>query len=96
MPSGNWIADGLSARVRVVTARYAPDTDGFGPHAFRHIVATDHLKRHPQDYMTVAQLLHDKLATVMKAYAHLKVDDGLRTLHAGVAQALHELGESQR
>jgi hypothetical protein len=41
--------------------------------------------------MTVAQLLHDKLETVIKAYAHLKVDDDLRTLHAGVAQAMREL-----
>ncbi|HEP6275373.1 TPA: hypothetical protein VDA67_003117 [Burkholderia vietnamiensis] len=95
-PSGNWIADCISARVKVVTSRYAPATGGFGPHAFRHIVATDHLKRHPQDYMTVAQLLHDKLATVIKAYAHLKVDDGLRTLHAGVAQAARELDEGHR
>ncbi|MFM0059670.1 hypothetical protein PQR64_28960 [Paraburkholderia phytofirmans] len=89
--AGNWNADNISKRVKTVTARYIEDTDGFGPHAFRHIVATDHLKRHPQDYMTVAQLLHDKLETVIKAYAHLRVDDGLRTLHAGVAQAMQEL-----
>lgn len=94
--SGNWIGDGLTKRVKVVTARYTPEGVGFGTHAFRHIIATDHLKRHPQDYMTVAQLLHDKLATVMKAYAHLKVDDGLRTLHAGVAQAMHELNAASR
>lgn len=91
-PAGNWIADGLAKRITVVTARYMPEGNGFGPHAFRHIIATDHLKRHPQDYLTVAQLLHDTLTTVMKAYAHLKVDDGLRTLHAGVAQAMRELG----
>lgn len=90
-PAGNWIADGLSARIKVVTARYMPDENGFGPQAFRHIIATDHLKRHPQDYLTVAQLLHDTLQTVMKNYSHLKVDDGLRTLHAGVAQAMREL-----
>jgi len=90
-PAGNWIADGLAKRVRVVTARYMPEGNGFGPQAIRHIIATDHLKRHPQDYLTVAQLLHDKLQTVMKNYAHLKVDDGLRTLHAGVAQAMREL-----
>lgn len=87
----NWVADSLGKRVTLVTSRYAPEGVGFGPHAFRHIIATDHLKRHPQDYVTVAQLLHDKLETVIKAYAHLKVDDSLRTLHAGVAQALAEL-----
>ena len=95
-PAGNWIADGLTTRVCVVTARYMPEGNGFGTHAFRHIIATDHLKRHPQDYLTVAQLLHDTLETVMKAYAHLKVDDGLRTLHAGVAEATRELDEARK
>jgi integrase len=94
-PAGNWLADSLATRVKVVTARYMPDGNGFGPHAFRHIIATDHLKRHPEDYVTVAQLLHDKLATVMRAYAHLKVDDGLRTLHEGVAQAMREIDEAR-
>ncbi|KVD94069.1 hypothetical protein WI90_08115 [Burkholderia ubonensis] len=90
-PAGNWIADSLATRVKLVTARYTPEGYGFGPHSFRHIIATDHLKRHPQDYLTVAQLLHDTLETVMENYAHLKVDDGLRILHAGVAQAMREL-----
>lgn len=94
--AGNWISDCLAKRVIVVTARYMPEGDGFGPHTFRHIIATDHLKRHPQDYLTVAQLLHDTLETVMENYAHLKVDDGLRVLHAGVAQAMRELGESHK
>lgn len=89
--AGNWTGDGISKRVQYLTSRYLPDCAGFGGHCFRHIIATDHLKRHPQDYLTVAQLLHDSLATVIKAYSHLRVDDGLRTLHAGVAQALREL-----
>jgi integrase len=94
-PAGNWTADSLARRVMVVTARYLPEGDGIGPHAFRHLIATDHLKRHPQDYMTVAQLLHDTLSSVMDAYSHLKVDDGLRTLHAGVAQAMRELDDAR-
>ena len=89
--AGNWTADNITKRVKTVTARYIEEADGFGLQAFRHVVASDHLKRHPQDYMTVAQLLHEKFATVMKAYAHMKVDDGLRTLHAGIAQATQEL-----
>jgi len=94
--AGNWSADNISKRIKAVTARYIEETeDGFGAHAFRHIIATDHLKRHPQDYMTVAQLLHDKLETVIRAYAHLKVDDGLRTLHAGVAEAMRELQDAR-
>jgi transcriptional regulator with XRE-family HTH domain/integrase len=96
VPAGNWVADTLAKRVFVVTARYMPEGNGFGPHAFRHIIATDHLKRHPQDYITVAQLLHDKLSTVIKTYSHLKIDDGLRTLHSGVALAMRELDEPRR
>jgi hypothetical protein len=89
--AGNWTADALSKRLHYVTGRYVPDCEQFGTHAFRHIIATDHLKRHPQDYLTVANLLHDKLSTVIKAYSHLKVDDGLKTLHAGVAQAMRDI-----
>ncbi|EIN00394.1 hypothetical protein WQE_15226 [Paraburkholderia hospita] len=86
-----WTGDGMTKRLKVVTTRYLPGTPGFGGHAFRHIIATDHLKRHPRDYLTVAHLLHDTLATVMDDYAHLEVDDGLRTLHAGVAEAMREV-----
>lgn len=43
-------------------------------HAFRHLVATDWLTAHPNDYLTVAQLLNDELDTVIKNYAHLKRD----------------------
>lgn len=91
VPTGMWNADSMTKRIKVVTERYFPLCDAFGPQAFRHVIATDHLKRHPKDYLTVAQLLHDTLASVMKAYAHLEVDDGLRTLHSGVAQAMAEL-----
>lgn len=89
--AGNWSSDCLGKRVQVLTALYLPDTLGFGPHVFRHIIATDHLKRHPRDYLTVAHLLHDKLDTVLREYGHLTVDDGLRVLHSGVQDAMAEL-----
>ncbi|MNR67133.1 hypothetical protein D3C85_1909720 [compost metagenome] len=41
-------------------------------HAVRHIVATDFLNRNPGHYTVVAALLHDKLETVLKHYAHRK------------------------
>ncbi|WP_454741331.1 hypothetical protein [Cupriavidus necator] len=66
---------GLSKHVFRLTKRYLPETLGIGEHYFRHLVATDYLKKHPEDYPTVAQLLHDKLETVLSEYAHLSHDD---------------------
>jgi len=61
------------------TLRYIPDysPSGFGPQAFRHIIATDYLKNNPNGFQIVANVLHDKIETVMKNYAHLKVADGM-------------------
>jgi hypothetical protein len=70
--------------MRVLTRQYISDTPGFGAHSVRAVIATDHLLRHPRDYLTVAQLLHDKLETVIKDYAHLTVDQGLRALHQDI------------
>jgi hypothetical protein len=75
----------MSRRMRVLTQQYVPDTPGFCTHAVRHI-ATDHLKRRPGDYPTVAKLLHDKLEKVLKEYAHLTVDQGLGVLHHDIQQ----------
>ncbi|WP_458766335.1 hypothetical protein [Cupriavidus basilensis] len=71
--SGKWI--GLNKHVSKITRRLIPETPSFGPHAVRHLVATDYLRKHPHDYPTVAQLLHDKLETVLAVYAHLRKDD---------------------
>lgn len=67
--------DELDARVRDVTRRLIPETGGIGPHAFRALVATDWLKHHPNDFMTVAQLLNDTIEVVIKHYAKLKTED---------------------
>jgi len=82
--TGIWTGEGIADCVKRLTAIYIPETRGFGPQIFRHIIATDHLRRHPGDFLTVAKILHDELATVMKNYAHLTPDDGLRTLHREV------------
>ena len=81
---GMWNADAISSRVYELTAKYLPGVPPFHGHAMRHIVATDYLKRVPGDYPTVARLLHDKLVTVLRAYAQYEVDAGLRRLHAYV------------
>lgn len=66
----------LNNAVERTTRRYIEDSPGFGPHSFRHLVATTLLKQKPRAYVTVATLLHDKLETVMANYAHLCIDDG--------------------
>ncbi|WP_371880855.1 tyrosine-type recombinase/integrase [Caballeronia sp. S22] len=67
--------EGLSRHVEKLTKKLVPETLGFGTHAFRHLVATDYLRKNPGDYLTVALLLHDKLETVLAEYAHLRQDD---------------------
>jgi hypothetical protein len=66
------------------------------PHAFRYVIATDHLRRHPGDYLTVATLLHDKLETVLKNYGHLRVEDGLRVLSSGIREASAQLAAQRK
>lgn len=66
--------DGMGAHIHKLTQRYIKGCPGFGPQAFRHLVATDWLTNHPNDYLTVAELLNDRLDTVMENYAHLKRD----------------------
>lgn len=50
--------------------------------AFRHIVATAILKASPNDWQTAALVLHDRVETVQKHYAHLQSADGTRRLHS--------------
>jgi integrase/transcriptional regulator with XRE-family HTH domain len=66
----------LSQLVSALTEKYCPDTPGFGPHAFRHIVATEYLKNNPNGYQVVAYILHDKLETVLREYGHVTTSDG--------------------
>jgi len=94
--TGGYKTDGLSSRVKKLTALYIDGCPGFGPHSFRHVIATDHLRRNPGDYLTVATLLHDKLETVLKNYSHLKVQDGLRRLSSGIQLAQEELAAARR
>lgn len=75
-PSLPWATDAMSSRIQALTRVFVPGCSGFGPHAFRHIVATDYLKNNPRDYMTVAYILHDTLKTVMDNYGHMTTDDG--------------------
>ncbi|MFV8672243.1 hypothetical protein ACNRC9_25055 [Ralstonia pseudosolanacearum] len=64
----------LEKVVRKITERYVPQIDSVGPHAIRHLVATDFLSKSPGNFRRVAQLLHDTLETVLKHYDHEPTD----------------------
>lgn len=80
LDNGPW--NRMSRRVFTLTARYLWGCPGVGAHAFRHIVATAILKASPNDWQTAALVLHDRVETVQKHYAHLKSADGTRRLHS--------------
>lgn len=83
---GRWLSQMLRRRSR----QFIPGCPGFGPHALRHIVATDYIKNNPGSFMIAAHILHDRLETVMKAYAHLKAADG----HKVYQEYLKEIGRA--
>ena len=64
----------MNRHVLMLTRRLIPECGGISPHAFRHLVATDWLNTHPNDFATVSLLLNDTIDVVMKNYAHLKKD----------------------
>jgi integrase len=58
------------------TRQYLSDSMGFGPHSFRHIIATSIIKKNPETgFYLAAQVLHNKIETVMRNYAHLKTSE---------------------
>lgn len=71
----------MGGHVAKLTKRHVAHTHGFCLHAFRHLVATDLLKRHPNQFLTAAVLLNDSLKTVMRSYAHLQRDDSFAVHH---------------
>ncbi|OMY93564.1 hypothetical protein AQ932_19795 [Burkholderia pseudomallei] len=66
--------ESLEKVVQKITKRYVPQVDSLGPHAIRHLVATDFLSKAPGNFRRVAQLLHDTLETVLKHYDHEPTD----------------------
>lgn len=73
---------GLGKAVLKLTRNYIPGSPGFSPHAMRHLVATSWLRAHPDDFLTVAELLNDNLNTVLANYAHLRRDDSFSRYEA--------------
>lgn len=79
---------GFSKLVTRLTRTYIAGCMGFGPHSFRHIVATDWLKKNPNDFLTVSELLGDTIETVIREYAHLKQDSAFSRYEAYVSGLL--------
>lgn len=71
-----WHPVHISRAIFALSRRFIPGSPGFGAHAFRHIVATDYIKNNPNGFQVAANILHDRLNTVLKEYAHLQVADG--------------------
>jgi site-specific recombinase XerD len=82
----------LSYLIERLTERYVPGGMGFGPHAFRHIVATDIIKEEPQlGFLIAARALHDKHETVEKVYIHLKTSEFFEPVNMHFAEAWRQV-----
>jgi integrase len=82
-----------SIRVAIVKATYKfiPSSNGFSPHGFRHIVATDIIKENPKlGFFLAAKALHDKLETVEEEYAHLMTHEFFEPYNDHFAERWHE------
>lgn len=88
-----WDTSMISTRLLNLTRHYIPDCPGFGPHAFRHIIATDYIKNNPNGYQVAANILHDKLETVLREYAHVKVADGFAHWTTYLGEQLKAVGK---
>lgn len=82
-PSSDWLfpngkTGGKHSTLNVLFAKitklYIPEVHSFGPHGVRHLVATYFLNKSPSNFRGVAQLLHDRLETVLKRYDREKMD----------------------
>jgi hypothetical protein len=65
---------------------------GFGPHAYRHIIATDYMKNHPGGVMVAASILHDTPEMILKCYGHYQQADFFEhwlVYHEGQLEAVH-------
>jgi integrase len=64
----------MNKQVYKLTSTLIPNCAGFGPHALRHLVATDWLMKNPNDFATVSELLNDSIEVIMNNYIHLRKD----------------------
>lgn len=75
-PTGHTPFMGMQDRIFNLTEKYLWKSDGVGPHAFRHLVATAILKTDGGDIKTAALVLNDTETTVAKNYSGMRSGDG--------------------
>ncbi len=61
-----------------LTQRFIPGSKGFGLHAYRHIVASEYIKNHPNGYAVAAAALNNTEAMVRKHYAWVRPCDRIK------------------
>lgn len=69
---------GVGELIARIARSYIPEVSRLGAHALRHIVATDFLRKNPGQYVVIAELLHDRLETVLKHYTHEKLESAFK------------------
>lgn len=85
----------LSGIIRLLTELYIPGVIGFRPHAFRHIIATDIIKKDPRiGFFLASRALHDKLETVEKEYIHLRTSEYFEPVNAHFSEAWSQVFKS--
>jgi len=68
----------LGERIAKAALRFIPEVTRLRGHAIRNIIATDFLRRNPGQYTVIAELLHDKLETVLKHYAKHQLESAFK------------------
>jgi integrase len=85
----------VSRLVSRLTRSYIPEElapAGFGPHAFRHIIAHSYLKHNPTAYVVVADILNDTPRTVMQTYGHIETAHNFRHWLSFYAEEQERIG----
>jgi integrase len=68
--------EALSRAIRIRSRQFLPGCPGFGPHSFRHLVATDLIRNNPMGGFEIAAgVLHDEYETVKEHYAWVRACD---------------------
>lgn len=87
----------LSNIIERLTEIYVPCGMGFNPHSFRHLIATDIIKKDPRiGFFLAAIALHDKLETVENNYIHLKTSEFFEPINTHFSEAWSMIFDSSR
>lgn len=85
-------ANSLNYLIIKLTELYLPGGVGFPPHTFRHIIATDIIKKDPRiGFFLAARALHDKLDTVEREYVHLKTSEFFEPVNTHFGEAWNQV-----